>query len=670
MQAPIYQGPRPAVSRTSQLSIPTDNPMASTWQRSAAVQTATAYNFEQAIRDRQEFILEQNRSTALQDASSQMEMELAQRLALADGAPGSFYDENGLLNKDEVAAFKQKYTQIADAWTSGFTSEQGYLKATEAQRTYRSSVNSSVDSKIAAALKSRAAAALRSNLRAAVVRRDYDGGRRVISDAHVRGQVSDADATSLTDEVDGAEASHLTEAATSPEELERVRASQAAYLERHPEAADKINKKAVSLLTTEPKPTKRKSRKKDGSETEVDALSAPPAAPGYVKYFFACHGANLKSPEAQQAAGRYLAAEAATHLDLSTDTEASLRARGKSYGMTEAQINAVINTRKKQLDASTPDFDPAKAAKTLSSYYSYNYNKDNSLSLFQKALGLQKNTLDAALFNAQQDYNTWLAQNPNANSVQQAREFQKIVHQRLEQDTRLSQYSQKFVADMLASFDAPYEASHAYNHSLSEQDKKTAKQQAGYLRALSMRYEAISADPDIVSLMYDPSDKGAVARAAVSEALLYQAATLNFSAPCGDLRTAAALPGTNDDLILYVGKDDEISGRSHFIATHNNSVFSVKIRISDKITAPTPSNALQAVLGIYGSSPVSFTFQNNSFSFEQDFMSGVEPSLLPRLETPPTDNVPSPTDSVPSPTDDSTSSDSVPTLNDGLAPHP
>lgn len=89
----------------------------------------------------------------------------------------------------------------------------------------------------------------------------------------------------------------------------------------------------------------------------------------------------------------------------------------------------------------------------------------------------------------------------------------------------------------------------------------------------------------------------------------------------------------------------------------------MKVRVSDKVTAPTPSNALQAVLGIYGSSPVSFTFQNNAFSFEQDFMSGVEPSLFPSDETPPTDSVPSPTDDIPSP-------DSIDTLDDGLAPHP
>lgn len=193
MKLPLYQGTQHATSRMPEQAIDPQHPMASLWQRSAAVAEQASVNIEQALIDRQEFTLQQNREAQLRQATDELNAELAQRLALADGAQGSLFDANGQLNTAAVAEMKKRYGRLSNTWTKGFINPHSVLAATEAQAKYHASLAQQIDSTILSSLKPRALGAYRRNAAAAVAAGDYDGAARIHRTAHDAGLTSDAE---------------------------------------------------------------------------------------------------------------------------------------------------------------------------------------------------------------------------------------------------------------------------------------------------------------------------------------------------------------------------------------------------------------------------------------------------------------------------------------------
>lgn len=243
MKQPLYQGNQFASSRVPQQAIESQHPMAGLWQRSAAVAAQAGENIEQALIDRQEFTLRQNREAQLRQSMDELNAEMAQRLALADGAEGSFFDANGRLNASAVSEIKRRYGRLSNTWTKGFINPDSIQAATVAQQKYLDSLASSIDSSILSAIRPRAQAAYRRNLDAAVAAGDYNRARRIASEAHDAGQTSDSEFYLATAGVDDAQRTANLNA-MSPLQLEQALYSDdyKDFFQRNPEIAAKIRK--------------------------------------------------------------------------------------------------------------------------------------------------------------------------------------------------------------------------------------------------------------------------------------------------------------------------------------------------------------------------------------------------------------------------------------------
>lgn len=243
MKQPLYQGNQFASSRVPQQAIESQHPMAGLWQRSAAVAAQAGENMDQALIDRQEFTLRQNREAQLRQSMDELNAEMAQRLALADGAEGSFFDANGRLNASAVSEIKRRYGRLSNTWTKGFINPDSIQAATVAQQKYLDSLASSIDSSILSAIRPRAQAAYRRNIDAAVAAGDYVGARRIAREAYDAGQTSDSEFYLATAGVDDSERK-ANLYAMSPLQLEQALYSDdyKDFFQRNPEVADKIRK--------------------------------------------------------------------------------------------------------------------------------------------------------------------------------------------------------------------------------------------------------------------------------------------------------------------------------------------------------------------------------------------------------------------------------------------
>lgn len=253
MKQPLYQGNQFASSRVPQQAIESQHPMAGLWQRSAAVAAQAGENHEQALIDRQEFTLRQNREAQLRQSMDELNAEMAQRLALADGAEGSFFDANGRLNASAVSEIKRRYGRLSNTWTKGFINPDSIQAATVAQQKYLDSLASSIDSSILSAIRPRAQAAYRRNIDAAVAAGDYAGARRIASEAHDLGQTSDSEFYLATAGVDDAQRTADLNA-MSPLQLEQALYSDdyKDFFQRNPEVAAKIRKQINRSNRTTP----------------------------------------------------------------------------------------------------------------------------------------------------------------------------------------------------------------------------------------------------------------------------------------------------------------------------------------------------------------------------------------------------------------------------------
>ncbi|MBR5186410.1 MAG: hypothetical protein IKW19_08945 [Akkermansia sp.] len=257
MKQPLYQGNQFASSRVPQQAIESQHPMAGLWQRSAAVAAQAGENIEQALIDRQEFTLRQNREAQLRQATDELNAELAQRLALADGAQGSLFDANGQLNTAAVAEMKKRYGRLSNTWTKGFINPHSVLAATEAQAKYHASLAQQIDSTILSSLKPRALGAYRRNAAAAVAAGDYDGARRINREAYDAGVIPDTDFYLANAEIEDTQTGASLQALVDSGDSTKIEGAlydpkYAAYFQRNPQVAAKIRKQLNQRNQTTP----------------------------------------------------------------------------------------------------------------------------------------------------------------------------------------------------------------------------------------------------------------------------------------------------------------------------------------------------------------------------------------------------------------------------------
>ena len=625
-------------SRVPTASAPVEHPFAANFQQATANVTQTAVNFEQARRDRQDFILEQNRSAAMQDAANSLNMEMQERLLLGNGVPGSLYTAEGLLDKEAISELKQKYLAVADAWTSGFTTEEGMISATNAQRQFRNAVTQAIDIKLTAGLKARAEAALSNNIQAAIRRGAYDDARAFAQNAHARGFQDAAQTAILLDDINLADHQNRINSSRDPFYLDSYLQdpANAAIFAAHPQLVEKAQHRIDSLLrysstgsekivaTTAYQQDAQGTTRSSTSAHKTSRAQAPVGADGYLALHFTRYGDDLESMEAQRAAHalflRFVGSKAGDAYDNKTQSlneqtlfEADLLA--DSLKLPAAVKNRIIDARNKQLQEALPHFSASTAKKDLLD----TFNRSQSLAKkyapdWTSGFNMQKLQLENTLNLAESDFYTWLAAHPEANNVEQARTFQQLLYKHRTQEMadnpamgwnhmRLEEYIDR------------YETAANYNAARAHEDLKQSKLYKQSLANETALYEAIKQYPALQALYYTTGSGGAQARRLINQTLEFQAKHVNLESPMGPPSSATNLPDTHTKLLIYAPNKDIFNGMDSLLIHTKDDTFTVEIAESPDVQNPVFSILLQSKLKLLGKQYNNFTFADNVFTF-------------------------------------------------------
>lgn len=656
MELPLYQGPQFQTSRTPQGSAPVEHPMADTWQKSAAVTTQTALNFEIAKQERQEYILEQNRSAALQEAAHNLDMEMLQRLQLANGADNSFYDENGILIQSEVDELRQRYLSISDGWTSGFQTEHGMRAAQQAQTKYRSSVDQTIDAKLIAGLKSRAQSALQSNIKASITRGDYDTPITAIDNSVKRGFTSPADAAVMKDDILSSKWNNLIQTTADAVDLNNKLhdAANIPFFKNHPEIVNKLIKKASNILRTKGTPrtinsSPTSSQESGAVEKEtlistsvtkntapeyISPAQPPPNADGFIKYHYAIHGYDLKSPEAQKEAYAIITKKLDSVQELTDENLDAINTLAQSLELDADLTKRAIQNHQDKINLPIPEFSPSTTRKTLinnlKNHFAIQKNKlsaptQNTLTQnyeqgqYEKFTKEQLAIIEEAFDLTDSDFRRWAAYNSQANSYEQAKAYQGFLMKRKEENQEIldnwnNSWRYLQTLEYFAQYDATQEKA-ADERIRSQHRAELANQE---LAAMEQNYQKILKHPHL-ALYYSPDPIGHATRLAVNEALVYQSRTLNLNTPIENLAKAASLPDSLNKDILYIPQNDTspLAGKEAFFIRTDDEIVRVKVQPTPNISKPLPSVLLQDKLGIFGKKANHLYFQNNIATFSE-----------------------------------------------------
>lgn len=662
MNAPLYQGTQYTPAHATQASVSPQHPFADNFLKSAAAQTQQTLDLEAAIRDRQEYTLEQNRSAALQAAHQALDNEMIERLSLDDGAEDSFYDDNGILKKDEIESLRSRYLSVADAWTSGFTSEQGRAAATQAQQQYRASVTNAINSKILAGLGNRARRALQNNIKACMARGDYDTPIKLARESNKEGYTSNANLAILEDDINTArweneidtanDASVLASAKNMLESTEFFKTPNGAVI------ANRMQKKIDSLLTYQAKArsveeevitstsaeaeqgqgtdaTSGKSSSSGSSKTlKVKPAQAPPASPGYVYRHYAIYGGNLKSIPAQKNAYRVLLREAYSRKGMTGEDALIIQRLGESLELPASTINDIIKERRDSLTAKLAPFNATNAVTALRKNFTTgkalrdarlletHKNNAGQHAHWTSVYFMHDKLTQDALERAEDDFYAWLPDNRDKNDVQQARAFQQMLNKRMQENQALAQnpaHSWAYL-NMDTYFDR-YEASENNAAKAAVLDAERADRYKKAIEQDQKLYESLKKNPEIMNSYYRAGRMGAYARKSFIELLAYQARHIKIDSPMDNLAKAAILPKTNEELIIYTPSNiDESSPLARFdsiITQKDGKDLLVKIVKTDAVSAPVPSVAFQDTFKLIGKKDNHFYFSNNVFTFSK-----------------------------------------------------
>ena len=193
MNAPLYQGAAPEISRVLHAQLPTSNPMQQTWDRNTARATENAYALEDAIIDSIEYTREQELEYQQQQLNADLKNELEQKLALSNGTPGSLFNKDGLPNKAAIKNFAAPYNAKISGWNKGFITPHSQQQALLAKQQALQGFDKTIRATITASLKPRAVAAFKQNYDLAIARGKQEDAKNAALELHARGFCSDAE---------------------------------------------------------------------------------------------------------------------------------------------------------------------------------------------------------------------------------------------------------------------------------------------------------------------------------------------------------------------------------------------------------------------------------------------------------------------------------------------
>lgn len=673
MQLPTYQGPTLQPAHTHHTQAAVQNPLDSTFAQSAAVATRAAYNLESTLRENQEYTLEQNRAAALQRATVSLNEEMTRRLNIADGQKDSLFNADGIIIQAEVDAIKARYRDIANSWTTGFTSPQGLASAQEAQQKYRTAVHQAIDAKLAIAAKPRALNALKNNVQACIAAGDFISAGQHVDQAQARGLISDAEHYVEQNEILKQQIGSDIASSQTAQDLQSVldNPNYQHYFHANPSTRAKIIDKQNSLnryKATPPKvelieaqdPATAQPATEQGATTKstkkkqyrIIPAQAPESAPPYIRSHFQIFP-DLTTPEAQQASRALLAAEISKQDPTSKEAEYAMETLAESLQLPKGALEDAWAKHLETFENPETKFNPKEQVQLwLNSYQGYTNLQLADAGILTKQevfrdyndkqiianLTAQNTLLKGALNRALEEFQAWHNLNPKATPIQQAEQFDRLARYNIHMFSRNKGDSAPQLAgmatfsDWLKSYKAPAERAAVDADLRTHQNAKTTRKQQNLanvqqrVKARIDRYNVHNLSKNAYANFHKvyptldisrPTHRTIAALNLLQNHILpQQAATVSLDTPIAPPATAAALPNTDTHHILYVPQDADIP-TEYLYLPYDDDCLQLAIVKTDAVSTPAFSVKTAKRLGFHNKSYNHIIFANNNLTLLQ-----------------------------------------------------
>ena len=672
MKLPLYQGETLQPARTPKGAAPAENPFSSSFMQAAAIAANKLRSIEEAIQDRQEFTLEQNRSAQATEATNQLNNKLANDLSLPDGHPDSPYDEHGILRPEYADNLKAQYGSIADSWGSGFTSEQGMQNAYKAAQQWRQGVNETVDSKIRAASKGRADRAISNNIKTCLAYRDYNGATTANLNAYKRGYKTEAEYLYDQNAIDLDRAGFQIDSCRSADEVSSWlnNPANSKILTRNPKLYDKAQGRIDSYLRAkatarkaevnaridehlaileeegyfiedaideyEANPDVTTTEKSVGSISRMDETkgfedtydAAPEAASGNIRILYLKTGGDFSTPENRKLAYAALQTEASLINPYDDNDIFYMQELAKELGFSASDANTAI--KRFHGENKTAGFNAAKAAEDIKKYtrarkeqfstYAQQHMVHDVEGMGETVakLDYQQKAIDSALQETLFDFNSWYEENKELDADQHATKFAAIYEGKL----RAQRYydAQYYKTDIMPVIKSAIVAAEQMRSEKDSKEKDKLVNRAEYEKLLKEYTNAIDeyVKKNGVDDILATHPLQAAEIRFVRDAALERQENIAFQKET-DNSLSSKLKGTKDHYILYLPKTDKPETDFKYLVSYAGDGQYVPVRVVYVKDLPTAvaSEKLQKRAQVYGKNFNRITFKNNMLSFSQ-----------------------------------------------------
>lgn len=198
---------------------------------------AAGYGVDEALIARLDWTLQQQRSeqaAALQLAANN---EMKGRLALEDGAQGSFYNADHTFNMAELKDFYARYNEQMKGWEKGFISQDMQQDAVESVVKMRNGLNNNISALLGAATKQRARAALDKGFNSRLELGDYNGAMQFAIESLQAGACAPGELQGFHRKAAVHHAKSRVARATNPDNPNRIADTQRTYADARAQLA-------------------------------------------------------------------------------------------------------------------------------------------------------------------------------------------------------------------------------------------------------------------------------------------------------------------------------------------------------------------------------------------------------------------------------------------------
>lgn len=371
MKVSLYSGETPKPSRVPQAQLPTTHPMQQTWDTNTARATQNAYNLEELVADRFDFIREQQLDAEQKQLNADLKVHLDQALSLANGAPGSLFKKDGKPDTAAIHNLTTKYQARTNNFNTGFYSPQAQDAATFARAAVSANIANTIRATITSSLKPRALAAFKNNYNLSIAHGDTEGAIAAAHNCYDSGYLDESELALYTIEAQEKGVDYQLDNLSSFEQADSLIQNKDFYNACTPAQQRNLLRARKEYATqSTPPAVVLKPGAKTGSTNPQDyqrTASLPPAGiPYYMEDIWEQAGGNFseKNTNARALVASNLLRWAADSLDPddpnNSEREAVFRIQAKAFGMTAESITAALKEARSALqDTTAPNFQKA-----------------------------------------------------------------------------------------------------------------------------------------------------------------------------------------------------------------------------------------------------------------------------------------------------------------------